>query len=84
MSPSLLPFSLSAMQLHIKCVQRRSCPKQDKKQQNIGTKSFYANTSYDFEYKKSASVNCQLKKTEKSRKGLCLLNASEIYDVGNL
>ena len=60
-SLSLSRFSLSAMQLHIKCVQRRSCPKQDKKQQSIGTKSFYSNTSYDFEYKKTASVNCLLK-----------------------
>ena len=77
-SPSLSRFLLGAMQLHIKCVQRRNCPKQDKKQSSIGTKSFYSRTSYDFEYKKIASINCLLKssqkrKAEKSRKGLCLL-----------
>ena len=40
--------------LHIKCFQRRSSPKQGKKQQGIGIKSFYSNTHYGFEYKKSA------------------------------
>ena len=46
---------------HLKEPQRRSCPNQDKKQQSIGTNFFYLNTSYGFEYKKSASVDCLLK-----------------------
>ena len=53
--------SPSAIQWHIKCFQRRSYPKQDKKQQRIGSNSFYSNTSYGFEYKKTASVNFLLK-----------------------
>ena len=55
------------MQLDIKCVQRRRCPKQYKKQQSTGTKSFYSNTSYDFEYIKTDSVNCSLKNSQKEK-----------------
>ena len=36
------------------CFQRRSCPKQGKKQQNIGIKSFDSNTSYASKYEKTA------------------------------
>ena len=51
----------------IKYFQRRSCPKQDKKQQCIGIKSFYSKISQGFEYKKTASVNCLLKKVHKKK-----------------
>ena len=54
-------FMLSAMQLHVKCFQTRSCPKQDKKEQSKDIKSVKSNTSYGFEYEKTASVNCLLK-----------------------
>ena len=72
---------------------------EDKRQQSIDIKSFYSNTCYGFEYKKTASVNYLLKwkkkKTEKpkrktknektqSRKGVCLRNISKLQDVGNL
>ena len=33
-------------------------PNGAKKQQSIGTKSFYWNTFYGFEYKKTAKVSC--------------------------
>ena len=49
------------------CLKKKLSSKQGKKQQRIGTKSFYSNTSYDFEYKKTASVNCLLKSSYKEK-----------------
>ena len=58
-TPSLI--IILYIQWHIKCCQRRSCPKHDKKKQSIGIKSFHSNSSYGSEYKKTVSINCLLK-----------------------
>ena len=54
---------------------------QDKKQQSVGIKYFYSNTSDGFEYKKNCfsklSIKIFIKKKHRSGKGLCLPNASE-------
>ena len=69
-----------------KVLRGEAVPSRAKTQQSIGRKSFYSDTSYGLEYVKTGSVNYLLKcsKKNQSSKGLCLPNASEFYNVGNL
>ena len=59
----------------------RSCRKEGKKQ-SIGIKSFYSNTSYGFEYKKTTEVNQGVNQEGKNRKLLVKENtyAKSIYN----
>ena len=52
------------MQWHIKCFEEKLS--QAGKKQSVGIKSFYSNTCYGFEYKKTASVNFLLKWKKKN------------------